>query len=148
MQSIIEFVINEQKPLYLKQKLDAEYEKSIIIKSLKFLGLNSLVNRFYSCQAAIDGFTVIYDVKPTEYFNDFNCVLSDGSTVSLNRLDKTKCICRINLAVAKENSKTIWFKHGQNKIVIERADIIDDIGGYFMSLQKYCDLDLHVVLNR
>lgn len=153
MRHIVEYMNNEQKPLVLKQKLDAEFEKTKIIAFLKILGLDSLIHRLYDFPETIEGKPTISHIQRICDFSNelryLNCILRDGTKIPMETIDTTAYVCQISGRLIKETSQAMWFEYKptepgmQNIQIINKCDIITDIRGYFMFMDKYLIKGLH-----
>lgn len=146
LKHIIEYFNNDQKPLFLKSKLNEEFEEFAIKKYLKYLGLDVLLNRLYKSHKIDDKIIIysIYSFRSKEFHKVYECVLNDGSVIKAKDIVDNNILIRIQdekIKLVNKLSIDVFYWDEWNDIgrsaMISKENVLEDVDGYYMSPSIY-----------
>ncbi len=161
---IIEYIQDQQKFLYFRKVLDDNFDDDTIIKNLKYLGMDKLIEQMYKSKKTINDMLVVYNIYKEKNLNDIVCVLHDDTKLNYKELLKNyhqnNILIKITEPIIEDNEFCIGIDVEikkeridpcRSKILIEKVkirkyiskyDLIIDFKSYFITINKYCEYGL------
>jgi hypothetical protein len=163
LEVIVEFMRNHERIDYLKDTLTKNFDEKCIKNSLKYYGLDELLNKMYnySPHRKVNGRYVIDSIKSLNFYKRKLCeklklnagelytgyvVLHNNGDIFENfKLGITETIKRINVDIDKPktivNSGMIWylFTYDNKDYVIPKQYVIEMDGYYYVNTENYIE---------